>query len=39
MKGVLKTMHDSNASWGPLFVIHPGNIARDFIRTPRRRRR
>ena len=24
----LKTMHDQNPSWGPLFVAHPGNITR-----------
>jgi len=23
---VLKTMHDKNASWGPLYVRHPGDI-------------
>jgi hypothetical protein len=26
---VLKRMHDANPSWGPLFVRHPGNMARD----------
>ncbi|HEY5958505.1 MAG TPA: hypothetical protein VIV60_18210 [Polyangiaceae bacterium] len=26
MLGVLKTMHDKNPSWGPLFVRHPGNV-------------
>lgn len=31
MVSVLKTMHDANASWGPLFVAHPGTISRDFI--------
>jgi hypothetical protein len=31
MLGMLKTMHDTNPSWGPLFVEHPGNI--NSIRT------
>jgi hypothetical protein len=30
MIAVLKKMHDANASWGPLFVTHPGSIFRDF---------
>jgi hypothetical protein len=30
MIAVLKKMHDANASWGPLFVVHPGSIFRDF---------
>lgn len=30
MLSVLKTMHDANAAWGPLFVAHPGTISRDF---------
>lgn len=30
MIAVLKVMHDANASWGPLFVAHPGSISRDF---------
>ncbi len=36
MVAVLKTMHDNNASWGPLFVAHPGSIHRDmtFVRYP-----
>jgi len=25
---ILKKMHDVNASWGPLFVTHPGNLKR-----------
>jgi hypothetical protein len=29
MVALLKLMHDRNASWGPLFVRHPGNVARD----------
>ena len=31
MIGVLKQMHDANPSWGPLYVVHPGDIARDFV--------
>jgi hypothetical protein len=31
MVGVLKQMHDANPSWGPLYVVHPGDIARDFV--------
>ena len=31
MLTVLKKMHDSNPSWGPLFVAHPGSIFRDFM--------
>jgi hypothetical protein len=31
MIGVLKQMHDGNPSWGPLYVVHPGDIARDFV--------
>jgi hypothetical protein len=27
MLDILKKMHDSNHSWGPLFVVHPGNLA------------
>jgi hypothetical protein len=30
MLDVLKVMHDANPSWGPLFVAHPGDIAREF---------
>jgi len=30
MLDVLKVMHDANPSWGPLYVAHPGDIARDF---------
>ncbi|OPY74173.1 MAG: hypothetical protein A4E62_00030 [Syntrophorhabdus sp. PtaU1.Bin002] len=26
MVTILKTMHDGNASWGPLYVAHPGDI-------------
>lgn len=31
MLAFLNTMHDQNPSWGPLFVAHPGNLARDFV--------
>jgi hypothetical protein len=31
MLGVLKVMHDANPSWGPLYVAHPGDLARDFV--------
>jgi hypothetical protein len=31
MLGVLKTMHDSNPSWGPLYVAHPGDIAMNMV--------
>jgi len=33
MIAVLKKMHDANPSWGPLFVMHPGSIFRDFTYT------
>lgn len=36
MLDVLKKMHDQNASWGPLFVAHPGDISRHYFRTPRK---
>jgi len=36
MLDVLKRMHDRNASWGPLFIVHPGDIARHYFRTPRK---
>jgi phosphoglycolate phosphatase-like HAD superfamily hydrolase len=36
MLEVLKKMHEANASWGPLFIEHPGDIARDYFRTPRK---
>jgi hypothetical protein len=29
MKTILKTLHDQNPAWGPLFVRHPGNVVRD----------
>ena len=31
MVSVLKQMHDANAAWGPLYVMHPGNIVKDTI--------
>jgi hypothetical protein len=34
MLTVLKTMHDGNPSWGPLFVVHPGNIRADRAYIP-----
>jgi hypothetical protein len=33
MLGILKVMHDRNASWGPLYVAHPGNITAIFPLT------
>jgi hypothetical protein len=27
MTMILKTLHNANPSWGPLFVVHPGNMA------------
>ncbi|HTP60329.1 MAG TPA: hypothetical protein VMM82_15510 [Spirochaetia bacterium] len=29
MVSILKQMHDANAAWGPLYVMHPGNIVKD----------
>jgi hypothetical protein len=26
-------MHDANPSWGPLYIVHPGDIARDYAIT------
>lgn len=34
MRTLLKAMHDTNPSWGPLFVRHPGSIVRDFAYGP-----
>ncbi|WP_255298512.1 hypothetical protein [Brevibacillus dissolubilis] len=28
---LLKTMHDGNPSWGPLYVQHPGNLDRHLL--------
>jgi hypothetical protein len=30
MISILKSMHDSDPSWGPLKVVHPSSIYRDF---------
>ncbi len=30
----LKVMHDGNPSWGPLYVVHPGDLAPHRIRLP-----
>lgn len=27
----LNVLHDQNPSWGPLFVVHPGDLRRDFL--------
>ncbi len=35
----LNILHDRNPSWGPLFVVHPGDMRRDFfVPAPWRRR-
>jgi len=34
MRNVLKVMHNSNPSWGPLFVNHPGDVARHPLYVP-----
>jgi hypothetical protein len=31
MLGILKTMHDANPSWGPLYVAHPGDITTRMV--------
>ena len=31
MINILKSMHDKNPTWGPLFVKHPGNLTRHFL--------
>jgi hypothetical protein len=38
MLGLLKVMHDANPSWGPLYVVHPGDVARDFVVGARKAR-
>jgi hypothetical protein len=38
MLGVLKVMHDANPSWGPLYVVHPGDVVRDFVFGKRKAR-
>ncbi len=35
MLAVMEAMHDANPSWGPLYVVHPGDIARDLVFMPR----
>ena len=35
MLAVMEAMHDANPSWGPLYVVHPGDIARDLVFAPR----
>jgi hypothetical protein len=39
MLGLLKVMHDANPSWGPLYVVHPGDVVRDLVVGERRPRR
>ena len=34
MLDILKRMHDRNPSWGPLFVMHPGDLARHRTYMP-----
>jgi hypothetical protein len=36
MTGTLKAMHATNPSWGPLFIMHPGNVKRHLAHMPRR---
>lgn len=31
MINILKQMHDTNPSWGPMFIEHRGNISRHFL--------
>ena len=31
MINILKSMHDKNPAWGPLFIKHPGNLTRHFL--------
>jgi hypothetical protein len=31
MIAMLKQMHDTNAGWGPMFVLQPGNMKRDVM--------
>ena len=38
MLGLLKVMHDANPSWGPLYVVHPGDVARNLVVGPRKPR-
>jgi hypothetical protein len=34
--GLMKTMHDENPSWGPLYVAHPGDFGRHRAVEPTR---
>jgi hypothetical protein len=34
MVTILKTMHDANPSWGPLYLSHPGDIVAHCIYVP-----
>ena len=34
MLRILKSMHDSNPSWGPLYVKHPGDVTRHVLNDP-----
>ena len=34
MISILKTMHDGNPSWGPLFIASPSSIARHLVSRP-----
>ena len=31
MLRILKSMHDSNPSWGPLFIKYPGDVSRHLV--------
>jgi hypothetical protein len=37
----LQVMHDTNPAWGPLYVVHRGDVRRSFVldRSGARRRR
>jgi hypothetical protein len=37
MLAVMEAMHDANPSWGPLYVVHPGDIARDQVFCKRKK--
>jgi hypothetical protein len=37
MLAVMEAMHDANPSWGPLYVVHPGDIARDLVFSKRKK--
>jgi hypothetical protein len=41
MQAALKAMHNANPSWGPLYVVHPGDVSRLLSRIhprPRKKR-